>query len=36
LTEVFGVGVIYPKADTSLHGKERHDDCHLSVWGFLR
>jgi len=33
LTEGFGVGVLYPKTDTSLLGKERHDDYHLSGWG---
>lgn len=33
LTEGFGVGLLYPKTDTSLLGKERHDDYHLSGWG---
>jgi hypothetical protein len=33
LTEGFGAGVLYPKTDTSLLGKERHDDYHLSGWG---
>ena len=27
------VGVLYPRTDTSLLGKERHDDYHLSGWG---
>ena len=33
LTEGLGAGVLYPKTDTSLLGKERHDDYHLSGWG---
>ncbi|ARV07932.1 hypothetical protein BTO04_00030 [Polaribacter sp. SA4-10] len=33
LTEGFGTGVLYPRTDTSLLGKERHDDFHLSGWG---
>jgi hypothetical protein len=33
VTEGFGTGVLYPKTDTSLLGKERHDDYHLSGWG---
>jgi hypothetical protein len=33
LTEGFGAGVLYPKTDTTLLGKERHDDFHLSGWG---
>lgn len=33
LTEGFGVGVLYPKTDTSLLEKQRHDDYHLSGWG---
>ena len=33
ITEGFGAGVLYPKTDTSLIGKERHDDYHLSGWG---
>ena len=33
ITEGFGAGVLYPKTDTSLLGKERHDDYHLSGWG---
>jgi hypothetical protein len=33
LTEGFGTGVLYPRTDTSLLGKERHDDYHLSGWG---
>lgn len=33
LTEGFGVGVLYPRTDTSLLGKERHDNFHLSGWG---
>ena len=33
VTEGLGAGVLYPKTDTSLLGKERHDDYHLSGWG---
>lgn len=33
LTEGFGLGVLYPKTDTTLLGNERHDDFHLSGWG---
>ena len=33
LTEGFGAGVLYPKTDTTLLGKERHDDYHISGWG---
>lgn len=33
LTEGFGAGILYPKTDTSLLGKERHDDYHISGWG---
>jgi hypothetical protein len=33
LTEGFGVGILYPRTDTSLLGKERHDNFHLSGWG---
>lgn len=32
-TEGFGAGILYPKTDTSLLGKERHDDFHLSGYG---
>ncbi|WP_369800552.1 hypothetical protein [Tenacibaculum sp. Bg11-29] len=33
LTEGFGVGVLYPRTDTTLLGKERHDNFHLSGYG---
>lgn len=33
LTEGIGVGVLYPKTDTTLLGNERHDDFHLSGYG---
>jgi len=33
LTEGFGVGVLYPRTDTTLLGKERHDNFHLSGGG---
>ncbi len=33
LTEGVGVGVLYPRTNTSLLGKERHDDFHLSGYG---
>ena len=33
LTEGIGVGGLYPRTDTSLLGKERHDNFHLSGWG---
>jgi hypothetical protein len=33
LTEGLGAGLLYPKTDTSLLGKERHDDYHLSGFG---
>lgn len=33
LTEGFGTGILYPRTDTSLLGKERHDKFHLSGWG---
>ena len=33
ITEGLGAGVLYPKTDTTLLGKERHDDYHLSGWG---
>ncbi|MDX6746364.1 hypothetical protein SHK09_06120 [Polaribacter sp. PL03] len=33
LTEGFGAGILYPRTDTSLLGKERHDNFHLSGWG---
>lgn len=29
-----GVGVLYPKTNTTLMGKERHDDFHISGYGF--
>lgn len=33
LTEGVGVGVLYPKTNTTLMGKERHDDFHISGFG---
>lgn len=33
LTEGVGVGLLYPKTNTSLLGKERHDDFHVSGYG---
>ena len=32
-TEGIGVGVLYPKTNTTLLGKERHDDFHVSGYG---
>ncbi len=34
LTEGVGVGVMYPKTNTTLLGKERYDDFHVSGYGF--
>jgi hypothetical protein len=33
LTEGFGLGLLYPKTNTTLLGKERHDDFHVSGYG---
>lgn len=33
LTEGVGVGVLYPRTNTTLMGKERHDDFHISGFG---
>lgn len=33
LTEGIGGGVLYPKTNTKLLGKERHDDFHISGYG---
>jgi hypothetical protein len=33
LTEGVGFGVLYPKTNTTLLGKERHDDFHVSGFG---
>ena len=33
LTEGFGFGLLYPKTNTTLLGKERHDDFHVSGFG---
>lgn len=33
LTEGVGAGVLYPKTNTKLLGKERHDDFHISGYG---
>ncbi len=34
ITEGFGAGILYPKTDTTLLGQERHDDYHISGFGF--
>ncbi|TYB76854.1 hypothetical protein [Bizionia myxarmorum] len=33
ITEGFGAGVLYPKTNTTLMQKERHDDFHISGFG---
>ena len=33
INEGFGIGVLYPKTNTTLMGKERHDDYHFSGYG---
>lgn len=33
LTEGVGLGLLYPKTNTTLMGKERHDDFHVSGYG---
>lgn len=33
LTEGIGAGILYPKTNTKLLGKDRHDDFHLSGFG---
>lgn len=33
LTEGLGAGVLYPKTNTQLLGRERHDDFHVSGYG---
>ena len=33
LTEGLGVGLLYPKTNTTLLGKQRHDDFHVSGYG---
>ncbi|KAF2517929.1 hypothetical protein [Flavobacterium foetidum] len=33
LTEGLGAGILYPKTNTTLLGKERHDDFHISGYG---
>lgn len=33
LTEGLGIGVLYPKTNTTLMNKERHDDFHVSGYG---
>jgi len=33
LTEGIGAGVLYPKTNTTILGKERHDDFHVSGYG---
>jgi hypothetical protein len=34
LTE--GVGVLYPKTNATLLGKERYDDFHVSIWNVFK
>lgn len=34
ITEGLGAGVLYPKTNATLLGKERHDDFHISGYGF--
>ncbi|MFK5957441.1 MAG: hypothetical protein QM495_01075 [Lutibacter sp.] len=34
LTEGIGVGILYPKTNTTLLGKERYDEFHVSGYGF--
>lgn len=34
LTEGIGVGLLYPKTNAKLLGKDRHDDFHVSGYGF--
>lgn len=34
LTEGIGVGLLYPKTNTTLLGKERYDEFHVSGYGF--
>lgn len=33
ITEGLGAGVLYPKTNTTLLGRERHDDFHISGYG---
>ena len=33
ITEGLGVGVLYPKTNTQLLGRDRHDDFHISGYG---
>ena len=33
INEGFGLGFLYPKTNTTLMGKERHDDFHVSGYG---
>jgi hypothetical protein len=33
ITEGVGLGILYPKTNTTLLGKERHDDFHVSGFG---
>lgn len=33
ITEGIGAGVLYPKTDVTLFGRERYDNHHLSGWG---
>jgi hypothetical protein len=34
ITEGLGVGILYPQTNTTLMGKERYDEHHLSGYGF--
>ena len=33
ITEGIGTGILYPKTNATLLGKERHDDFHVSGFG---
>jgi len=33
LTEVIGIGILYPKTNAKVFSKERHDDFHVSGYG---
>lgn len=33
INEGFGIGILYPKTNATLLGKERHDDFHISGYG---
>ena len=33
IMKVLGIGLLYPKTNTTLMGQERHDDFHISGFG---